>query len=161
MYTPSMGALTCNTKYRNKKNVSRAVAININIVQIFIRLTHSDNTWIKRNQHTKSADRNSPKNLTTKSKSRLLPSCHSPGGRICIYPKSSTDITISTRTAHTLMGYDFWTGLLEPCLSVYALLFVIEYTSVAIQVLYTDICKDVNPSISEGRLYSHNGTISE
>ena len=30
-----------------------------------------------------------------------------------------------------------------------------------IQALYTDRWKDVNPSISEGRLYSHNGTISE
>ena len=30
-----------------------------------------------------------------------------------------------------------------------------------IQALYTDRWNDVNPSISEGRLYSHNGTISE
>ena len=30
-----------------------------------------------------------------------------------------------------------------------------------IQALYTGRWKDVNPSINEGRLYSHNGTISE
>ena len=34
-------------------------------------------------------------------------------------------------------------------------------TSVAEKALYTDRWKDVNPSISEGRLYSHNDTISE